>query len=107
MYLISSITDPPLSAEEAVLQESLAATVPGRNRFSWLLTLSGRKRQAALLSAAALKKRLISQTDVLYKMAFELCILGDGITAAEAWNDYINAPQEYDRWFEARGCLPR
>ena len=104
---IHQAIDQPLSAEEAVLQESLAATVPGRNRFSWLLTLSGRKRQAALLSAAALKKRLISQTDVLYKMAFELCILGDGITAAEAWNDYINAPQEYDRWFEARGCLPR
>ena len=57
----------------------------------------------ALQAAAVLQERTTNITRELVDMIKDLYVRCSMISLEDAWKDYMEAPEEYEKWFSKRG----
>ena len=91
------------ATEEHFLEECCATAAPAENIFRWLIACVFNKKKMALQAAAVLQERTTNITRELVDMIKDLYVRCSMISLEDAWKDYMEAPEEYEKWFSKRG----
>ena len=92
-----------IATEEHFLEECCATAAPAENILRWLIACVFNKKKMALQAAAVLQERTTHITRELVDMIKDLYARCSMISLEDAWKDYMEAPEEYEKWFSKRG----